>query len=147
MTKKCIRIRRRRPDSASARPFRLDNWRRRVRRPFGADHVDHFGRRHDVGHAPAVGGADIHVFDEARNDSGVAEVFADANDFGLVDAAFDDGVDLDAKAQLGGMADVFEHFGGRKPHVVEALKNAFVKRVEADRDAVESGFAQRASLL
>ena len=115
--------------------------------PLCADHPDHLRGGNDVGHAPAVGGAHVHVLDEAGDDARVAEVFADADDFGLVHSALDDGVDLDAKAHVGRKPDVVEHFGGGKAHVVEALEDAFVERVEADRDAVEARVAQGLRLL
>ena len=44
----------------------------RQQRRFRADHVDDLLRRDDVIHAPAVGGADVHVFDEAKGHAALA---------------------------------------------------------------------------
>src|ERR1700693_3508486 len=70
---------------------------------------DDFSRWQYFIHAPAVGTADVHVFDEAQDVRRVFEVARHGQNFVIVDAFFDDHIDFD-RAQSGLMrsVDTFE---------------------------------------
>src|SRR5207248_10252796 len=53
-----------------ARIVRADRFKRK----FASDDADDFSRGHDVVQAPAVGVADVHVFDEAKDGSAILEL-------------------------------------------------------------------------
>ena len=107
---------------------------------------DLVGRQHLV-HAPAVGGAHIHVFDEAQRDARAAEMPRHRQDLVVVRATFDDHVDLDVlEADLAGGLDAGEHLGDRKVHVVHAAEDRVVQTIQTHRHAREPGIAQRLRL-
>src|SRR5207245_7231033 len=66
-----------------------------LQRQFAVDHANDFGGGHDVIHAPAIGMADVHVFDEAQDVPRAFEVTSHGQDFMLVHPTLDHHVDLD----------------------------------------------------
>ena len=91
---------------------------------------------HHFVHAPAVSRTNVHVFNKARDNGGIAKAFRNTHHFLLIDATFDYGVDLDFKALFNGVIDGFEHFRGRKAHIVKGLENIFVNSVKRNRYAL-----------
>src|SRR5690606_22238607 len=67
----------------------------RVHGPAGMDAVEQLLRRHDLARLPAVDGADVHVLDEAHDDTAAAEVLDEVENRMIVPTALDDDVDLD----------------------------------------------------
>ena len=103
------------------------------------DRFEEFGHGDDVLHGPAVGFADIHVFDETHDHACFAGHADEGEDFALVDAALDDGVDLDGEAVEAGGADAGEDAVHLGAHAVHGGEDLGVEGVEADRDAVQVG--------
>src|SRR5690606_14675615 len=88
-------------------------------RHFGIDAADHFGRGDHVVHAPAVGGADVHEFDEAYDMAAAFEMPRHVDDRMIVDAALYHHVHLErGEPRTCGGVDAFQHFRHRKLHVV-----------------------------
>ena len=121
--------------------------RQRLDREGLADAPQHLGRRHDLVHAPAVGGADIHELDEPQRHVAAAEVPHHGQDLRVVDTALDDHVDLD-RAEPGPLRgiDAVENARDRELGVVHVPEDAVVDRVEAHRDSAEARIAQRLRL-
>src|SRR5256885_9118931 len=67
----------------------------RFKRHFAAYGGDHFCRGHDFVHAPAIGVAHVHEFDEAHDVAGAFEVPRHVDDAAGADAALDHHVDFD----------------------------------------------------
>ena len=119
----------------------------RAERKFGGDARDDLGRRHHLVHAPTVGGADVHVFDETQHDAGALEVPRHGQDLGVVGAALDDHVDLDRPEPGGaGGLDAGEHVGHREIDVVHAAEHRVVQAVEAHGHALQPGGLERGGL-
>ena len=107
---------------------------------------DDLGRGHDVVHPPAVGGADVHVLDEAERVARLAEVPRHRDDLILVHAALDDAVDLHGQACRARRLDPLEHAVDGEVDVVHRPEGRVVHRVEAHRDPVEPGVGERLRL-
>src|SRR6476469_1210315 len=120
--------------------------RDRLQRPAGRQPVEQLLGGHDVVQAPAVGGADVHELAEAKDDAGAAEAPGHVHDRAVVDVALDHHVDLDRETGLLRCLDALEHPGDREADVVHGLEDVVVERVEADRDTVEAGVAERLGL-
>src|SRR5262249_13026287 len=67
----------------------------RLDRPFASDALEDLAARDNVFEPPPVGGADVHVFDEANDVAGPAEMTGHVDDALIVHAALDDHVNLD----------------------------------------------------
>ena len=116
-------------------------------RHLGVDARHDLARRHDVVHAPAVGGADVHVLDEAHDVAGAAEAPRHRHDRALVHAALDHHVDLERREpRCGRGVDALEHLGDREVDVVHRAEGRVVERVEAHGDARQAGRAEVARL-
>lgn len=103
------------------------------------DAADDLGAGNDIVHAPAVGCAYVHEFDEADDVAGAFEVSRHRDDVRVIDAAFDDHVDFYwCEACGGGFVDGFEHARDGIVGVVHGAEGDVVERVEADGDAVEA---------
>jgi hypothetical protein len=108
-------------------------------RQFGMDALHHLGRWQHLVHAPAVGGAHVHVLDEAQHNARALEVARHRQDFVVVGAALDDHVDLDrAQARRLRRFNACQHIGHRKVHIVHAAKHRVVQPVQADRHALQA---------
>ncbi|EWS63543.1 hypothetical protein Y695_03225 [Hydrogenophaga sp. T4] len=117
--------------------------RRRIQlhqRQLAVDHLHHLGARHHFVHAPAVGGADVHEFDEAQHDAGAFEMARHGQDLMLVGTTLDHHVDLD-RAQARGLRgfDAAQHVGHREIDIVHGAEDGVVQTVQADRDALQPG--------
>lgn len=62
--------------------------------------VEDFPTGDDFAHVPAIGLADVHVFDKTEIHGGLAGPAGEGEDLTLVHAALDDGVDLDGEAEV-----------------------------------------------
>jgi hypothetical protein len=113
-----------------------------------ADELDDFGGGNHVVHAPAVGAADVHVLDEARDVPCAAPALGHRQHVGVVHAALDHHVDLDRR-HAGGRrgVDALDHPRHRKVGVVDGTEGGVIERIEAHRDALQARLGQRAGLL
>ena len=119
-----------------------------LERKLRADAGDDVGGRQHLVHAPAVGTADIHVFDEAQDVARMAEVARQRQDLVIVGAALDHAIHLDRRQARGGRGgDAVEHVAHGVIDVVHALESGVVDAVEADRDPVEAGILECPRLL
>ena len=127
--------------------FALGGGAQRYQGEFGLQQTDHVGAGQHLVHAPAVGGAHVHVLDEAQHHAGAAKVPRHGQDLAVVGAALDHHVDLDGRQAgvLRGL-DAGQHVGHREIDVVHATEHGVVQAVQADGHAVQPGFAQRARL-
>ena len=106
-----------------------------------------FGGRNHIVHTPAVGGAHIHVFDEADDVAAALEVACHVDDAVVVDAALHHHVDLYRReADTSGFFDAIQYLGDREVHVVHGAENGVVERIQADGHAGEPGILQRLRL-
>ena len=112
------------------------------------DLAQDFLRRYHVVQPPAVGGADVHEFDEAQDHAGVTEVFGERNDLVFIDSALDHRIDLE-RGQPGRLcrSDAVKHGGDRGLRIAHALESFFAQPVEADGEARKPGILQRLRLL
>jgi hypothetical protein len=111
------------------------------------DAFEDFAAGDDEVALPRVRGIERHKFDEAHGEFAFAGEFGEGLDFVVVDAADDDGVDLDGvHAEFAGETDAGEN-AGEAVAAGDFLKVCAVERIEAEADALESGFAKGASLL
>ena len=86
---------------------------------------------------PVVARADVHVFDEAHDDAGAAEMRQQVEQRVIVDAALHDGVDLDGReARAPRVFDAVEHFADAAEAAAHLREDVRVERVEADGDAL-----------
>ena len=114
---------------------------------FSAQALDQFGRGQHFVHAPAVGGAYVHVFNEAQRGARAAKVARHGQNFVVVGAALDHHVHLDVRQPCGVRGlDARQHVGHRKVHIVHAAKHRIVQSVQAHGHAVQPGFFERARL-
>src|SRR5262245_688659 len=115
----------------------------RLDRPHRADPLDDLSRGYDVVHPPAVGRADVHELDEPDRVAVLATVRRQVEDVvAVVDATLHDRVDLDrAEAVLLRSRDALEHSRHGDLGVADRGEPGRVERVEADRDAAQSGVA------
>ena len=117
-------------------------------RHLGADHAHDVGRGHDIVHAPAVGGADVHEFDEAHDVAAALEAPRHRNDALIVDAFLDHHVDLDGrKARVVRCVDALQHIGHRKIDVVHSAEHGFIERIERDGEAAQTRGLERGGFL
>ena len=108
---------------------------------------DHIVRRQNLVHAPAVGRAHVHVFDEAQRDAGAPKMARHRQNFVVIGAALDDHVHLDVlETGSARRLDSVQHLGDREVHVVHATEDFVVQAVQAHRHARQTGIAQRARL-
>ena len=99
--------------------------------------ADHFGGGNHVVHLPAVGGADVHVFDVTQNVAGVLEVARHRHDVLIVDAALDHHVDFDrCEADGRSKVDAFQHPRDGKIDVVHRFENFIVEGIETHGNAL-----------
>ena len=92
------------------------------------------------------GAADVHVFDEAHLGVNRFPVFDQIDQLVVVDAADDDGVELDAAEHAVRRGDA----GAHRVELVEARQPqepVRVQRVEADRDPLQPGVLERVGLI
>ena len=83
-----------------------------------------------------------------HNVAGTLEVPGQVDDGVVVDAALNDGVDLDgSEPHLGGAVDGMQDAAGAEATSVHLLENLVVNAVQADGDAVESGVLEVPGLL
>ena len=109
-----------------------------------ADPAHDLGRWHNIVHAPAVGGAHVHEFDEAHDVAAALEAPRHRNDVLIVDAFLDHHVDLDGrKAGIVRSVDAFQHIGHRKIDVVHGAEYSFIERIERDGDALQTRGLER----
>ena len=98
-------------------------------------------------HLPPVGGADVHVFDEADDVAGAPEPTGDVEKGIVVQSPADHSVDLHrSQACLLRRIDAFEYSRHRKVHVGCVSEPRVVNGVEAHCDPIETGVCQRLSL-
>ena len=120
----------------------------RFERESGMDARHHLGRRQHLGHAPAIGGADVHVFDEAQHRPCAPEVLRHRQDFMVVGTALDHHVHLDrAKTGVLRGGNAFQHLGDGEVDIVHAPERRVVEGIQADGDALQAGRLQRMRLL
>ena len=125
------------------RGFTRRGRRQLLQRPYALQQADDLGRRHDLVHAPAIGGAHVHVFDEAQADARAFEMPGHRQDLVLIGAALDHHVDLDVFQPHGlRRLDAGQHIGDREIDVVHAPEHGVVQAVQADGDAVQPGVLQ-----
>ena len=92
------------------------------------DAADHFSRRNDFIHLPAIGGTDIHVFDKAQNHRRAFEVACHGHDLLIIHAAFDDHVDLDgAEPDFLRDFNAMQNISHWKIDIVHALERGFIQ--------------------
>jgi hypothetical protein len=115
--------------------------------------LHHVGAGQHLVHAPAVGGAHVHVLDEAQHDAGAAEMPRHAQDLMLVGAALDHHVDLQAVAGLTRTQpccarglDAFQHVGHGKVHVVHRAEHRVVQPVQAHGHPLQARRLERLRL-
>ncbi len=114
---------------------------------FGAQPGDDLVGGQNLVHAPAVGRAHIHVFDEAQGHARALEVARHGQDLVFIGAALDHHVDLDVGQARGlGRLDAGQHVGDREVHVVHAAEHRVVQPVQAHGDAVQARVLERAGL-
>ena len=114
---------------------------------FGLQAGDQFARWQHLVHAPAIGGAHVHVFDKAQRRAGAAKMTCHGQNLLVVGAALDHHVDLDAaEAHSVRRLDAGEHVGHRKVDVVHRTKHRVVQTIEAHGDAVQARVLERACL-
>ena len=108
---------------------------------------DDLGCRDDVIHAPAVGGADVHVFDEPQDVTGAAEMLGHLGEPVIVDAAFHHHVDLHrGEPRRGGRVDPGQHPSDRERDVVHRRERGIVERIKADGHTRQTSILQHPSL-
>ncbi len=117
-------------------------------RQFGMKALHHLGAGQYLVHAPAVGRAHVHVFNEAQDHAAALKVAGHRQNLVVVCAAFDDHVDFD-RPQAHGLRSfqAVQHLGHWKAHVVHALKNRIVQAVQTDGDALQTRVFQRTRLF
>ena len=109
-----------------------------------ADHAYDLGRGHDIVHAPAVGGAHAHEFDEANDVAAALAAPRHRNDVLPVDAFLDHHVNLDGrKARVVRDVDALQHNGHWKIDVVRRAEYSFIERIERDADAPQTRGLER----
>ena len=119
-----------------ARVISLGRFERRL----GADQFDDFSGGDHILHAPTVGVADIHVFNEAQNVATTAKMPRHGSHRLVIDAAFDHHIDFHRrKAHSGSGIDAGQHPGHREIDVIHFHEDRVVQGVEADGNAVKSG--------
>ncbi len=98
------------------------------------------GRGQDLIHAPAVGVAHVHEFDEAQHDAAAAEMLDHGQNLVVVHTALHHHVHLH-RMQSGGLrrGDAFQHGLHRKVHIVHAAEDGVVNGVQAHGHAVQTG--------
>jgi hypothetical protein len=75
--------------------------------------------------------------------TGASKVPSHRHDLVVVDATFDNHVDLDCiKPGPGGRVDAVKDIGDRKVDIVHCAKDIVIERIETDRDALQAGAAQ-----
>src|SRR5215218_2546688 len=116
----------------------------RLERELGVDAADHLGGRHDFLEPPAVGGADVHVLDEARDQPALAGEAGHLDQAVVVDAPPDHGVQLDRvePCRAGGV-DAVEHPLKRHADVVQRPVVDPLDRGEHGDQALEVAAQQR----
>jgi len=95
---------------------------------------------HDIRHAPAIRGADIHVFDEAHDELRPGKALCHCRYLAVVHAALHDHVELDRRKARGERGvDSREHLVQRNVHVVHRLESPLVDGIEAHREPAQPG--------
>src|SRR5690606_28780419 len=101
----------------------------------------------DVPELPAVGDAGVHVFDEAQDVWGAPEVSREGDDFAVVHASANDGVDLDGtEPGARGGVDAGQDVTDVEIGVGVRPEDGRVDGVEADRDASQTGSSEQVGL-
>ena len=97
----------------------------------------------DLVHAPAVGVAHVHVFDEAQFDPSVEKVPGHGDNLVVVHALLNHHVDLDrGQPHPQGCIDAVQHLAHGDLAVAHAAKGGVIQRVQADGDALKAGVLQ-----
>ena len=92
--------------------------------------------------------ADVHVFDEAHDDAGAAEMRQQVEQRVIVDAALDDGVDLDRReARAARVLDAVEHFVDAAEAAAHLREHLGIERIEAHGDAIQAGRLELGGVL
>ena len=119
----------------------------RLQGQLGVDAADDLGGGDDVVRAPAVGRANVHVFDEPHDQAVGAGEAGELDQAVVVDAPLDDRVQLDRpQPGLLGGGDALQYPRQGHAPVVHRPEHTVVQRVEADRHARQARLAQRPRL-
>src|SRR4029453_13080263 len=111
------------------------------------DAADHLGGRDNLVELPAVGGADVHVLDEAHDQAALVRVAGQVDQPVVVDAALDDGVQLDGvEAGRDGGVDAVQPPPQRHASVVHGGGNGLVEGVQRNGAPPQARRAQGAGL-
>ena len=111
----------------------------RDQRHGGVDALHHRAGGQHVVHAPAVGGAHIHEFNETQDDAAALEMPGHGQDFMVVGSPLDHHIHLDWTQSCGlRSGDAFEHIRDRKVHIVHAFEDRVIQAVQADGDALQA---------
>ncbi len=113
-----------------------------LQRPNGGDAGHDFAGRNDLRRRPVVRVAHIHELDEAQDVSPIAEILAQGDDLVVIDAALEHAVDLDGKAEGGGVVDAAQHARRLETLSVHAAGDGVVEGIDRDIEAVQPGLAQ-----
>ena len=68
----------------------------------------------------------------------MAEAIQNRNDFSFVHSALNDRVELNRNSDRLRRFDGFDHFGGRKTHIINRLKKLLVESIQRDRNTIKS---------
>ena len=103
------------------------------------DALHHRAGGQHVVHAPAVGGAHIHEFNETQDDAAALEMPGHGQDFMVVGSPLDHHIDLDRPQACGlRSGDAFEHIRDRKIHIVHTFEDRVIQAVQADGDTLQT---------
>ena len=117
-------------------------------RPARVDARREFARRHHQRGIPVIARADVHVFDEAHDDAGAAEMRQQIEQRVIVDAALHDGVHLDGReTRAPRVFDAVEHFGHAAEAAAHLREDIRIERVETHGDALEAGGLELGGVL
>ena len=127
------------------RCFTLGLGGQRHQGQLGLQACQHLGTGQHLLHAPTVGAANIHVFNEAQGNACAAKVACHGNDLVVVGAALHHHIHLDA-LQSGGLSgsNAIEYLGHREIDIVHAPESGIVQAVQTHSDALQPGSAQGA---
>ena len=112
-----------------------------------SDAFEDFSGRQDLVEAPAIGGPDIHIFDESQDMPGTPKVVRHWQNVVVIDTPADHHIDLD-RTQSGavGSFNPRQYIGHRKVDIVHAAKGLIVQGVQTDRDPLQSRSCQGTGL-
>jgi len=112
-------------------------------RPTGVNAVADFRGRNDQITRPVAIGVERHELYEAHDDAAIAREFGKGLDFIFVEAAHENGVDLDG-SEAGGLRGVNSGHDGRECLAAgDALEFCGIERIETDVDAVKASGDER----